>query len=82
MAHDLIDEFRILTFPLVFGRGKRLFSDGIKPGALKLTETAVSTTGVIMSVYERAGEIKTGSFGPDKPSEAEIARRERMKRAG
>ncbi|NLS02598.1 dihydrofolate reductase [Rhizobium sp. P32RR-XVIII] len=82
MAHDLIDEFRILTFPLMLGRGKRLFRDGIQPGALKLTETAISTTGVVMSVYERAGEIRTGSFGPDSPSEAEIARRERMKRQG
>jgi dihydrofolate reductase len=82
MAHDLIDEFRILTFPLVLGRGKRLFRDGIQPGALKLTATAVSTTGVIMSVYERAGEIRTGSFGPDNPSQVEKERRARMKREG
>src|SRR6202051_3165977 len=82
LAHDLIDEFRLLTFPLVLGPGKRLFGEGTKPGALKLTETTVSTTGVTMSVYDRAGAVSTGSFQLPHPSEAEIARRERMKREG
>lgn len=82
LAHDLIDEFRLLIFPLVLGPGKRLFGQGTKPGALKLTATTVSTTGVIMSVYDRAGAIVTGSFELEQPSEAEIARQERMKREG
>ncbi|MBB4214274.1 dihydrofolate reductase [Rhizobium sp. BK212] len=82
LAHDLIDEFRLLTFPLVLGPGKRLFGQGAKPEALKLTANSVSTTGVIMSVYERAGAIKTGTFELAQPSEAEAARRERMKREG
>jgi hypothetical protein len=82
LAHDLIDEFRLLIFPLVLGPGKRLFGQGTKPGALKLTATTVSTTGVIMSVYDRAGAISTGSFERQPPSEAEIARQERMKREG
>jgi len=82
LAHDLIDEFRLLTFPLVLGPGKRLFGQGAKPEALKLTANTVSTTGVIMSVYERAGAIKAGTFELAQPSEAEIARRERMKREG
>ena len=62
LAHDLIDEFRLLVFPLVLGPGKRLFGQGTKPGAVKLAATTVSTTGVIMSVYDRAGAISTGSF--------------------
>ena len=82
LAHDLIDEFRLQTFPLVLGPGKRLFGQGAKPEALKLTANSVSTTGVIMSVYERAGAIKTGTFELAQPSEAEVARRERMKREG
>lgn len=82
LAHDLIDEFRLLIFPLVLGPGKRLFGQGAKPDALKLTATTVSTTGVIMSVYARAGAIRTGSFELQHPSDAEIARRERMKREG
>ncbi|MBF9234119.1 dihydrofolate reductase family protein [Microvirga alba] len=80
LAHDLIDEFRILIFPLVLGQGKRLFGRGTKPGALKLAGTTVSTTGAIMSVYDRAGAISKGSFALEHPSEAELARRERMKR--
>jgi dihydrofolate reductase len=82
LAHDLIDEFRLLVFPLVLGPGKRLFGQGAKPGALKLAATTASTTGVVMSVYERAGAIRTGSFALDRPSEAEIARRARMEREG
>lgn len=82
LAHDLVDEFRLLTFPLVLGRGKRLFGPGTTSGALKLTATSVSTTGVVMSVYERAGAIRTGSFALANPSEAELARRARMKREG
>jgi dihydrofolate reductase len=82
LAHDLIDEFRLLTFPLVLGPGKRLFGQGTKANALTLTTTSVSTTGVIMSVYQRAGDIKIGSFELPNPSAAELARRERMKREG
>ena len=82
IEHNLVDEFRLLTFPLVLGPGKRLFGAGAKPGALKLTETKVSTTGVIMSVYHPAGAIKLGTFELQQPSEAEIARRARMQREG
>ncbi|HYW11939.1 MAG TPA: dihydrofolate reductase family protein [Longimicrobium sp.] len=81
-AHDLVDELRVLTFPLVLGRGKRFFTEGAMPGALTLTDTRVSSTGVIMSVYERAGEVKVGSFMLPEPSQAELERRERMKREG
>ena len=82
LAHDLIDEFRLLVFPLILGSGKRLFGGRAKPGALTLTATSVSTSGVTMSVYERAGAISIGSFELEHPSEPELARRERMKREG
>lgn len=82
LAHDLVDELRLLVFPLVLGPGKRLFGKGTKPSALKLTATSTSTTGVVMSVYERAGVISTGSFQLGHPSDAEIARRARMEREG
>jgi dihydrofolate reductase len=81
-AHDLVDELRILTYPLVLGRGKRFFNEGAMPGALTLTDTRVSSTGVVMSVYERAGEVKVGSFMLPDPSQAELERREQMKREG
>jgi dihydrofolate reductase len=82
LANDLIDEFKLLVFPLVLGRGKRFFGEGAIPAALKLVDSKVSTTGVTMSTYERAGAIATGSFALEQPTEAEVARREKMKREG
>jgi dihydrofolate reductase len=62
LRHNLIDEFRLWTFPLVVGSGKRLFSEGTIPAGLKLVHTKVSSTGVVMGTYVPAGEIVTGSF--------------------
>jgi len=62
MAAELIDEYRLWVFPVVLGSGKRLFADGTVPAALRLTDSAVSTTGVVMGTYEPAGEVPTGSF--------------------
>lgn len=82
LAHDLVDEFRLLTFPLVLGPGKRLFGQGARAGALKLIKSKVSTTGVTMCVYARAGAVEMGSFELPNVSEPELARREKMKREG
>jgi dihydrofolate reductase len=65
MRHSLIDEYRLWVFPLVIGSGKRLFSDGTIPSGLKLVDSTVSTTGVVIGTYEPAGEIVTGSFAPE-----------------
>jgi dihydrofolate reductase len=62
LEHDLVDELRLLTYPVVLGRGKRLFSDGSAPRALTLASSTVSPQGVIVTTYERAGEVRTGSF--------------------
>ena len=62
MANDLVDEYRLWVFPLVLGSGKRLFADGAIPSGLKLVDSTVSTTGVVIGTYEPAGEIVTGSF--------------------
>ncbi|MER8701074.1 dihydrofolate reductase family protein [Mesorhizobium sp. M1273] len=79
LANDLIDEISLLIFPLVLGKGKKLFGSGTIPAALKLTRSQASTTGVLMASYERSGEIKTGSFATEQPSEAEIERRRNWK---
>ncbi|MER8709469.1 dihydrofolate reductase family protein [Mesorhizobium sp. M1088] len=79
LANDLIDEISLLTFPLVLGKGKKLFGSGTIPAAFKLTRSQASTTGVLMASYERSGEIKTGSFATEQPSEAEIERRRNWK---
>jgi hypothetical protein len=65
------------TFPLVLGKGKRVFETGAPAMNLALTDTKASTTGVIVSTYRRAGEIKAGSFASDKPSAAEVERRKK-----
>ena len=65
MRHSLIDEYRLWVFPLVIGSGKRLFSDGTIPAGLKLVDSTVSTTGVVIGTYEPAGEIVTGTFAQD-----------------
>ena len=65
LRHGLIDQYRLWVFPLVIGSGKRLFADGTIPSGLKLVDSKVSTTGVVIGTYEPAGEIVTGSFALD-----------------
>ena len=66
LRHDLVDTFKVWTFPVVVGEGKRLFGDGAMPAGLALTDLQTSTTGVTVATYERAGEIKGGTFAPDE----------------
>lgn len=61
--HDLVDELRLMTYPIVLGQGKKLFADGAAPRAFTLVENHVGKTGVIIARYERAGEVKTGTVG-------------------
>ncbi len=65
IENDLIDEYRMLTFPVVLGTGKRLFGAGAVPAALTLARSGTTSKGVIVSVYRRAGSLKTGSFALD-----------------
>lgn len=62
LRHDLVDELWLKTFPITLGPGKRLFAEGTRPAAFRLTRSAVSPSGVIVANYERAGEVRTGSF--------------------
>ena len=81
LAHDLIDQLTLLTFPVILGSGKRLFDDGSQPRAWALTKTRQSRTGVVVNTYERTDQPPpTGSFGQTIPSEAELARRVRWAR--
>ncbi len=61
--HDLVDDLWIKIFPITLGTGKRLFGEGTMPAAFKLTHSEPTPSGVIVARYERAGEVKTGSFG-------------------
>jgi dihydrofolate reductase len=62
IRHGLVDEYRLMIFPIVLGEGKRLFADGTIPASLRLVDSKVSPTGVFVGTYEPAGEVVTGSF--------------------
>jgi dihydrofolate reductase len=82
LAHDLIDQLTLLTFPVVLSRGKRLFDAGSRPHAWTLVSSDTSATGVLVGTYRRGGDVPTGSFGEDNPSPAELERRARWAREG
>jgi dihydrofolate reductase len=76
--NGLVDEFSVLTFPLVLGKGKRLFGDGAVPTGLKLIKAQSYPNGVIVANYAPDGAVKTGSFQLAEPSEAELERRRNL----
>ena len=78
LTADLIDEFQLLFYPLVLGKGKRLFDSGTMPAAFQLVKSTTSPNGVLIATYKRAGEIEIGSFALDPPSEAELERRKHL----
>jgi dihydrofolate reductase len=78
LEHDLVDEFRLMIFPVVLGTGKRLFDDGAAPAGLTLADSATSSTGVVMATYKREGDIRYGSFALEEPTEEERERRARL----
>ena len=63
LKNDLVDELRLKIHPLTLGKGKNLFSNGTIPAAFTLVEHMVTTTGVIIAYYKRAGKVKTGNVG-------------------
>jgi len=63
LKNDLVDELRLVTYPLTLGQGQKLFEDGTIPAAFMLTNGEITKSGVIMANYQRAGEVKTGTVG-------------------
>ena len=63
LNNDLVDELRLMTFPITLGTGKRLFDEGTIPAAFTLGEHLVTPNGVIFASYKRAGDVKTGTVG-------------------
>jgi dihydrofolate reductase len=76
--HRLVDEMRVWIFPAVLGKGKRLFEEGAVPSNLKLVDSKVSSSGVIITTYVPNGEISTGSFAMENPTSLELKRREKV----
>jgi len=67
LKNDLVDEFRLKIYPVVLGKGKKLFAEGTIPGGFRLVYSKTTPSGVIVATYERAGEVKTGSFALPEP---------------
>ena len=63
LAHNLVDELCLMTYPIILGQGKKLFADGAAPRTFVLAESHVGKTGVIAARYVRAGEVETGTVG-------------------
>jgi dihydrofolate reductase len=63
LKNDLVDELRLKIHPLTLGKGKKLFDNEAIPAAFTLTESIVTTAGVIITSYKRAGKVKTGNVG-------------------
>ncbi len=82
LAHDLIDEIRTFSFPILLGKGKKLFGKGAKPAAFKLVDSKSTNSGAVIARYERSGAVVTGDYEMETPTAAELARREKMRREG
>lgn len=63
LKHDLVDELWINIHPLLLGKGKKLFDNNAMPAAFTLTSSTVTTRGVIIAHYQRAGKVETGTIG-------------------
>ena len=66
IAHGLVDQYRLITFPVVLGKGKRLFGSEARPAALRRLDHRDTGSGGSIDVYEAAGEPEVGSFEIDE----------------
>jgi len=65
LAEDLVDELRLVVFPVVLGHGKRLFGAGAIPRTWRLTSQSATPGGALLLSYELVGDVETGSVGPE-----------------
>jgi dihydrofolate reductase len=82
IAADLIDEYRIWVYPVLLGKGKRLFENGIPPRGLALIESRSTSDGVLLNTYRPVGPLSKSQFQLEKPSKAELARRKKLAAEG
>lgn len=64
LEHDLVDEMQLFTYPVILGKGFKIFGENSHPSSLKMTESKISSKGVIIATYKRDGEVRTGDFTP------------------
>lgn len=78
IAADVVDEFRVWVYPVILGKGKRLFEKGVPPRGLTLVESRSTPRGVLLNTYRTAGPLPERTPAPEEPSEAELARRRKL----
>ena len=78
LERGLLDRLVLMVAPVTLGTGKRLFGEGTPAGAFKLVEQRMGAGGSVLSTYEPAGKIETGSFAMAEPSDLETGRRRKM----
>jgi len=64
LAAGLVDELRLLIYPVVLARGKRLFGDNAQVSAFSLAHSTSTPGGVLITRYVRSGDVRTGTFAP------------------
>lgn len=62
LQHGLVDRFRLMTFPVVLGSGRRLFNDGILPATMRPVDVTVTDRGIVLGTYEPAGPVRHGQM--------------------
>jgi dihydrofolate reductase len=77
-AADLVDEYGLWIFPVVVGKGKRIFGDDVAPAGFELVDSKISTTGVLMTRYRKKGPVEIASFALEEPTDDEVKRREEL----
>ena len=82
IAAQLVDEFRVWIYPVVLGKGKRLFEESVPAFGLTLVESRSTSRGILMNTYRPAGPLPDMSVQPDNPSDAELARRRKLAEEG
>jgi dihydrofolate reductase len=78
IAAQLVDEFRVWVYPVVVGKGKRLFEEGVPAFGLSLVESRSTSNGILINTYRLAGPLPDMSAQPDNPSDVELARRRKL----
>ncbi len=78
MAAGLLDRLTLMTFPVVLGGGKRLFSEETPAEALKMVDHKVTRSGAVIATYEPAGKVEHGWAGPQSTSQRERARQKAL----
>jgi len=78
IAADLVNEYRMWVYPVVLGKGKRLFENGVPPRKLVLVESQTTSDGVLLNTYRPVGPLSKAPTQLEKPSKAELVRRKKL----